>query len=123
MNIYMLINRFYEENEKRNISNSAAKLYFFLIYRANKIYWEGPLIFSIRSLSGQLSMNKNTVMRSTRELKERKLILYYPGEKNKQVVTTTFWFPKIEKENSEKIISVAEKGEKYAIKTKYSQYF
>ncbi|HPZ74707.1 MAG TPA: hypothetical protein PK723_02685 [Candidatus Pacearchaeota archaeon] len=119
----MLINRFYEENEKRNISNSAAKLYFFLIYRANKIYWEGPLIFSIRSLSGQLSMNKNTVMRSTRELKERKLILYYPGEKNKQVVTTTFWFPKIEKENSEKIISVAEKGEKYAIKTKYSQYF
>lgn len=93
MNIFDLVNNFFEEDKKSKLSSSAAKLYFFLIYQANKLFWEGPLTYSIRYLSKSLSLNKNTVIKSLKELYERKLITYYPSEYFQRAIPTSIWFP------------------------------
>jgi DNA-binding MarR family transcriptional regulator len=92
MNIFDLVNNFFEEDKKSKLSSSAAKLYFFLIYQANKLFWEGPLTYSIRYLSKSLSLNKNTVIKSLKELYERKLITYYPSEYYQRAIPTSIWF-------------------------------
>ena len=93
MNIFDLVNNFFEEDKKSKLSSSTAKLYFFLIYQANKLFWEGPLTYSIRYLSKSLSLNKNTVIKSLKELYERKLITYYPSEYLQRAIPTSIWFP------------------------------
>ncbi|WP_208317047.1 hypothetical protein [Petrotoga sibirica] len=76
------MNHFFRENEREKVSSSATKLYFFLIYEANKSYWEGPLMFSERKLSSLLSFSKNTVSKSLSELEDRGLIICYPRKGN-----------------------------------------
>ncbi len=80
MNVFNLLNVFFREDEREKVSSSATKLYFFLIYEANRSYWEGPLMLSVRRLSSLLSLNKNTVSKSLRELEDRGLIICYPRE-------------------------------------------
>ena len=108
MNVFSLLNHFFRENEREKVSSSATKLYFFLIYEANKSYWEGPLMFSERKLSSLLSFSKNTVSKSLSELEDRGLITYYPQRgnsltgnkedsltanvKGKGTNSSTFWF-------------------------------
>ncbi|RLL85214.1 GntR family transcriptional regulator [Petrotoga sp. Shatin.DS.tank11.9.2.9.3] len=82
MNVFSLLNVFFRENEREKVSSSATKLYFFLIYEANKSYWEGPLMFSERKLSSLLSFSKNTVSKSLSELEDRGLITCYPRKGN-----------------------------------------
>ncbi|HOP24811.1 MAG TPA: hypothetical protein PLO45_05840 [Defluviitoga sp.] len=93
MNIFDLVTNFFEEDKKSKISSSAAKLYFFLIYQANKAYWEGPLTFSVRQLAILLSASKNTVAKSLKELHERELITYYPPECIQDTSPKSIWFP------------------------------
>jgi len=76
------LNHFFWENEREKVSSSATKLYFFLIYEANKSYWEGPLMFSERKLSSLLSFSKNTVSKCLSELEDRGLITCYPRRVN-----------------------------------------
>jgi DNA-binding transcriptional MocR family regulator len=82
VNVFSLLNNFFRENEREKVSSSATKLYFFLIYEANKSYWEGPLMFSERKLSSLLSFSKNTVSKSLSELEDRGLIMCYPRRVN-----------------------------------------
>ncbi len=82
MNVFSLLNVFFREDEREKVSSSATKLYFFLIYEANKSYWEGPLMFSERKLSSLLSFSKNTVSKSLSELEDRGLITCYPRRVN-----------------------------------------
>lgn len=112
MNVFSLLNHFFRENEREKVSSSATKLYFFLIYEANKSYWEGPLMFSERKLSSLLSFSKNTVSKSLSELEDRGLITYYPRRVNsltankedgltanvegKGAFSSTFWFPEVQ---------------------------
>ncbi|ABX31988.1 putative transcriptional regulator, GntR family [Petrotoga mobilis SJ95] len=108
MNVFSLLNNFFRENEREKVSSSATKLYFFLIYEANKSYWEGPLMFSERKLSSLLSFSKNTVSKCLSELEDRGLITCYPRRVNsltankedgltanvegKEAFSSTFWF-------------------------------
>ena len=120
MNVFSLLNNFFRENEREKVSSSATKLYFFLIYEANKSYWEGPLMFSERKLSSLLSFSKNTVSKSLSELEGRGLITCYPRRVNsltaneegsltankegsltanvegKEAFSSTFWFPEVQ---------------------------
>jgi DNA-binding transcriptional regulator YhcF (GntR family) len=82
VNVFSLLNHFFRENEREKVSSSATKLYFFLIYEANKSYWEGPLMFSERKLSSLLSFSKNTVSKCLSELEDRGLITCYPRKGN-----------------------------------------
>jgi DNA-binding transcriptional MocR family regulator len=82
VNVFSLLNNFFRENEREKVSSSATKLYFFLIYEANKSYWEGPLMLSVRRLSSLLSFSKNTVSKSLSELEDRGLITCYPRRVN-----------------------------------------
>jgi DNA-binding transcriptional regulator YhcF (GntR family) len=82
VNVFSLLNHFFRENEREKVSSSATKLYFFLIYEANKSYWEGPLMFSERKLSSLLSFSKNTVSKCLSELEDRGLIMCYPRKGN-----------------------------------------
>lgn len=82
MNVFNLLNIFFREDEREKVSSSATKLYFFLIYEANKLYWEGPLMLSVRRLSSLLSFSKNTVSKSLSELEDRGLITCYPRKGN-----------------------------------------
>jgi DNA-binding transcriptional MocR family regulator len=124
VNVFSLLNNFFRENEREKVSSSATKLYFFLIYEANKSYWEGPLMFSERKLSSLLSFSKNTVSKSLSELEDRGLITCYPRKgnglmaneedslkrpergsrkdsltanvKGKGAFSSTFWFPEVQ---------------------------
>jgi DNA-binding transcriptional MocR family regulator len=80
VNVFNLLNVFFREDEREKVSSSATKLYFFLIYEANRSYWEGPLMLSVRRLSSLLSLSKNTVSKALRELEDRGLIICYPRE-------------------------------------------
>jgi len=82
VNVFNLLNVFFREDEREKVSSSATKLYFFLIYEANRSYWEGPLLLSVRRLSSLLSLSKNTVSKSLRELEDRGLIICYPRKRN-----------------------------------------
>lgn len=82
MNVFNLLNNFFREDAREKVSSSATKLYFFLIYEANKSYWEGPLMLSVRRLSSLLSFSKNTVSKSLSELEDRGLIICYPQKGN-----------------------------------------
>jgi len=124
VNVFSLLNNFFRENEREKVSSSATKLYFFLIYEANKSYWEGPLMFSERKLSSLLSFSKNTVSKCLSELEDRGLITCYPRKgngltaneedslkrpergsrkgsltanvKGKEAFSSTFWFPEVQ---------------------------
>jgi DNA-binding transcriptional MocR family regulator len=112
VNVFSLLNHFFREDEREKVSSSATKLYFFLIYEANKSYWEGPLMFSERKLSSLLSFSKNTVSKSLSELEDRGLIMCYPRKGNgltaneedgltanvegKGAFSSTFWFPEVQ---------------------------
>ena len=123
MNIFDLVNNFFEEDKKSKLSSSAAKLYFFLIYQANKLFWEGPLTYSIRYLSKSLSLNKNTVVKSLKELYKRKLITYYPSEYFQKANHTSIWFPQssLKTKNNKEVKNLV----KYTTtkENKYSNYF
>jgi DNA-binding transcriptional regulator YhcF (GntR family) len=82
VNVFNLLNNFFREDAREKVSSSATKLYFFLIYEANKSYWEGPLMLSVRRLSSLLSFSKNTVSKSLSELEDRGLIICYPQKGN-----------------------------------------
>jgi len=82
VNVFNLLNNFFREDAREKVSSSATKLYFFLIYEANRSYWEGPLMLSVRRLSSLLSLSKNTVSKSLKELEDRGLITCYPREGN-----------------------------------------
>ncbi len=103
-----------KKTKKSKLSSSAAKLYFFLIYQANKLFWEGPLTYSIRYLSKSLSLNKNTVIKSLKELYERKLITYYPpSEYYQRAIPTSIWFP----QTTSKPKKTKKRGEKNLLNT------
>ena len=123
MNIYDLVSMFFEEDKKSKLSSSSAKLYFFLIYQANKLFWEGPLILSIRQLSKQLKLDKNTVVKSLKELYKRKLITYYPSEYFQKANHTSIWFPQatLKTKNNKEVKNLV----KYTTtkENKYSNYF
>ena len=123
MNIYDLVNMFFEEDKKSKLSSSSAKLYFFLIYQANKLFWEGPLILSIRQLSKQLKLDKNTVVKSLKELYKRKLITYYPSEYFQKANHTSIWFSQssLKTNNNKEVKNLV----KYTTtkENKYSNYF
>lgn len=123
MNIYDLVSMFFEEDKKSKLSSSSAKLYFFLIYQANKLFWEGPLILSIRHLSKQLKLDKNTVVKSLKELYKRKLITYYPSEYFQKANHTSIWFSQTTSKtnNNKEVKNLA----KYTTtkENKYSNYF
>jgi DNA-binding transcriptional regulator YhcF (GntR family) len=100
VNVFNLLNNFFREDAREKVSSSATKLYFFLIYEANKSYWEGPLMLSVRRLSSFLSFSKNTVSKSLSELEDRGLIICYPHKEDsltadvegKGASSSAFWF-------------------------------
>jgi len=123
VNIYELLNNFFEEDKTSKLSSSSTKLYFFLIYQANKLFWEGPLILPIRHLSISLKVDKNTVVKSLKELYKRKLITYYPSEYFQKANHTSIWFPQpsLKTKNNKEVKKVANLS---TIKNnKYTKYF
>ena len=88
MDIYKLQDAFWVEHLERPFNRAAISLFFYLIYRANKQFWKGPLRLSWRHLEDVLGMSSETLSNSISDLKSRRTITY--ERKGKYCV---FWFP------------------------------
>jgi hypothetical protein len=73
------MNRFWAENEKQSLSPSEASLYFFLLYKANSLYWQMPIRCPTSKLCIELNVTKQCIAKARKKLKERGLIDYTSG--------------------------------------------
>lgn len=79
VNLYILMQRFWRENEYEPFSTAAIALYFFLIDRANSRRWQMPFKCPNSVISTSINVTRQTVVNARETLRERKLITYSKG--------------------------------------------
>lgn len=79
VNLYILMQRFWQENEYEPFSTAAIALYFFLIYRANSRRWQMPFKCQTSVISTAIQVTRQTVVNAREALSERNLITYSKG--------------------------------------------
>jgi len=79
VNLYILMQRFWQENEYEPFSTAAIALYFFLIYRANSRRWQMPFKCPTSVISTAIQVTRQTVVNAREALSERNLITYSKG--------------------------------------------
>lgn len=79
VNLYLLMQRFWRENEYEPFSTAAIALYFFLIDRANSRRWQMPFKCPTSVISSSINVTRQTVVNAREALRERKLITYSKG--------------------------------------------
>lgn len=79
VNLYVLMQRFWRENEYEPFSTAAIALYFFLIDRANTRRWQMPFKCPTSVISTAIQVTRQTVVNAREALSERNLITYSKG--------------------------------------------
>ncbi len=79
VNLYILMQRFWRENEYEPFSTAAIALYFFLINRANTRLWQMPFKCPTSVISSAIQVTRQTVVNARESLRVRNLIIYSKG--------------------------------------------
>lgn len=79
VNLYILIQRFWRENEYEPFSTAEIALYFFLINRANSRRWQMPFKCPTSIISTTIQVTRQTVVNARESLRARNLITYTKG--------------------------------------------
>ncbi len=79
VNLYVLMQRFWRENEYEPFSTAAIALYFFLIDRANTRRWQMPFKCPTSVISSAIQVTRQTVVNARESLRVRNLITYSKG--------------------------------------------
>ena len=79
VNLYILMQRFWRENEYEPFSTAAIAMYFFLIYRANSRRWQMPFKCPTSVISTAIQVTRQTVVNARESLSARKFITYTKG--------------------------------------------
>lgn len=79
VNLYILMLRFWRENEYEPFSTAEIALYFFLINRANSRRWQMPLKCPTSVISNAIQVTRQTVINARESLRIRNLITYSKG--------------------------------------------
>lgn len=79
VNLYILMQRFWRENEYEPFSTAAIALYFFLINRANSRRWQMPFKCPTSVISTEIQVTRQTVVNARESLSARKFITYTKG--------------------------------------------
>lgn len=79
VNLYILMQRFWRENEYEAFSTAEIALYFFLIDRANSRRWQMPFKCPTSVISTAIQVTRQTVVNARETLRERNLITYSKG--------------------------------------------
>lgn len=80
MNIYNIIQNFWEKNEHNQCSLSEISLYFYLIHEANRQHWTSPFCVNTQILAAKLGTSKQNVLKAREGLAERDIISYEKGD-------------------------------------------
>ncbi len=79
INLYLLMQRFWRENEYDPFSTAEIAMYFFLIDRANRRRWEMPFKCPTSAVSAAIKVTRQSVVNARESLRERNLITYSKG--------------------------------------------
>ena len=79
VNLYLLMQRFWRENEYEPFSTAEIALYFFLIDRANSRRWQMPFKCPTSVISTAIQVTRQTVVNARESLRARNLITYSKG--------------------------------------------
>ena len=79
VNLYILMQRFWRENEYEAFSTAEIALYFFLINRANSRRWLMPFKCPTSVISAAIQVTRQTVVNARESLNARKFIIYTKG--------------------------------------------
>lgn len=79
VNLYLLMQRFWRENEYEPFSTAEIALYFFLINRANSRRWQMPFKCPTSVISTAIQTTRQTVVNARESLRARNLITYTKG--------------------------------------------
>lgn len=79
VNLYILMQRFWRENEYEAFSTAEIALYFFLINRANSRRWQMPFKCPTSVISTAIQVTRQTVVNARESLSARKFITYTKG--------------------------------------------
>ena len=79
VNLYILMQRFWQENEYEPFSTAEIALYFFLIDRANSRRWQMPFKCPTSVISTAIQVTRQTVVNARESLNARKFITYTKG--------------------------------------------
>lgn len=79
INLYLLMQRFWRENEYEPFSTAEIAMYFFLIDRANRRRWQMPFKCPTSIVCAAIKVTRQTVVNARGSLRERKLITYSKG--------------------------------------------
>lgn len=79
VNLYILMLRFWRENEYEPFSTAEIALYFFLINRANSRRWQMPFKCPTSVISSAIQVTRQTVVNARESLRARNLITYSKG--------------------------------------------
>lgn len=79
MNLYELQNNFWRLNEHASFSGHEVKLYFFLLYLANRSFWAEWIVYSDSMMKANLGFSTQVLRTAKLKLKEFHLIEYVTG--------------------------------------------
>lgn len=79
VNLYLLMQRFWRENEYEPFSTAAIAMYFFLIDRANSRRWQMPFKCPTSVISTAIKVTRQTIVNARESLSARKFITYTKG--------------------------------------------
>lgn len=75
VNLYILMQRFWRENEYEPFSTAEIALYFYLIDRANSCRWQMPFKCPTSVISAAIQVTRQTVVNARESLRVRNLIV------------------------------------------------
>ncbi len=79
VNLYLLMQQFWRENEYEQFSTAEIAMYFFLIDRANRRRWQMPFKCPTSAVSDAIKVTRQTVVNARESLRERNLITFSKG--------------------------------------------
>lgn len=79
MNLYELLNNFWRIEEQESFTGNETKLYFFLIYLANRSYWAEWVEYADSKMMANMGFSTQVLRTAKQKLKEAKLIDYATG--------------------------------------------
>ena len=93
MNYLILIRQFWKRRKMTRFSNAEADLFFYLIEVCNDLEWQNPFPHPNVLAIGSLGISEEKLADARNGLKQKGLIDFIPGEKNKRSPIYTIFYP------------------------------
>lgn len=88
MNYIRIANNFWDNFGRNPLSTSAVAIFFYIVNQCNRAHWQMPVSCSTSTICENLGIDKSTLVRSRKKLKDRGLLVYCKGRRN--VCTPTY---------------------------------